>query len=131
MSTARSTPIRSRYLRNAFGERQYSATRSKSLRDFFISASASGLNSSIGWMCTWQSVTISVRTRQHCPPGKYPHHLAAIFWRERGRRQWLGRARSHFANKVRNFFGGNRSHKMSISILHQKRGWVDGRDSNV
>ena len=35
-------------LQKAFGERQYSATWSKSLRDFFISASASGLNNSSG-----------------------------------------------------------------------------------
>src|SRR5271157_4903796 len=131
MSTARSTPIRSRSLRNALGERQYSATWSKSLRDFFISASASGLNSSIGWMWTWESVIISIRARQHCSFGKDPHHFAAVFRREDRSRQRLGRARCEVGDVLRNFLAGNCSYKLSIRILHQKRRRIDGGNGDA
>src|SRR5271157_5227504 len=131
MSTARSTPIRSRYPRNAFGERQYSATWSKSLRDFFVSASASGLNSSIGWMWTWQSVIISIRARQYRSPGKHPHHLAAVFRRERRSRQRLGCARRQVGNAFGKFFGGKRSNEMRVGIFNQKRRGIDSGDGDA
>src|SRR5690242_12818916 len=61
MSTARSMPESSMCFRKAFGERQYSSMRANCApRLAFMSASASGLNSSSGWIWMWQSVIIGL-----------------------------------------------------------------------